>query len=104
MMVTVCKTKGKTHLGENGIAFPAGTEVLSICKGAPNFILDLCTSTFDQNGATKAFDAQAKADVLKVVDDLSSMALRVLAIAIRPMPKLPFDLQNDEVDADQRFT
>merc|ERR1719421_2444230 len=102
-MVTVCKTAGQT-LGENGTSLPAGTQVMSICKGAPNFILDLCTSTCDKSGATKSFDAAAKADVLKVVDDLSSMALRVLAVAIRPMPKLPFDLQDDEIDSDKRFS
>ena len=38
----------------------------------------------------------------QVIDDLSDQALRVLAVAYRPMPELPYQ-ESDKLTADQKF-
>jgi magnesium-transporting ATPase (P-type) len=40
---------------------------------------------------------------LKIVDEYSSKALRVLAIAMRPMSTLPFDANDEELTTDAKF-
>merc|ERR1719221_394936 len=44
-----------------------------------------------------------KQHVLSIVDEYSSRALRVLAIASRPMETLPFDLDDEDVSTDDKF-
>jgi len=44
-----------------------------------------------------------RTEVLDIVDRYSSMALRVLAIAISPMKSLPFSLDDENVTADTKF-
>lgn len=41
--------------------------------------------------------------VLDAVDEYSSQALRVLAIAVRTFAKMPFDADNEDVTIDQKF-
>ena len=58
-----------------------GTQLLSICKDAPNFILDFCTEQLMEDGTTAALTEDDKKAVLGVVNEYSSKELRVLAIA-----------------------
>lgn len=50
------------------------------------------------DGGSVALTEEKKVDVLKVVDDYSGQALRVLAVAMRPMDAMPFSLQDDDED------
>merc|ERR1712241_1501735 len=81
MMLTVTDVSGRDHLCDTGMALPVGTKLLSVCKGAPNFILDHCTEQLCADGSAKAMSPDDKKAVLDVVDKYSSQALRVLAIA-----------------------
>ena len=97
MMVTVTKTIGASelkHVAKEG-------EHTAHVKGAPNYILDKCTSIMDADGTVKPLDAAGKKAVLDKVDELSEQALRVLAVATRNVgAKLPFD---SEADTDVKF-
>ena len=98
MMVTVTKTVAKSdlaHVGDVG-------EHTGHIKGAPNYILDKCTTFLAADGSIKAMEESDKAAFLSKVDDLSSQALRVLAVATRPLgPTLPFD---DETEPEEQFS
>ena len=97
MMVTVTKTTGTTGLKHCEKVDEHNAHV----KGAPNYILDKCTSYMAQDGSVKPLDAAGKKQVLDKVDELSEQALRVLAIATRPLGKtLPFNL---DADTDIKF-
>ncbi|KAJ8604654.1 hypothetical protein CTAYLR_006531 [Chrysophaeum taylorii] len=68
-------------------------------KGAPNYILDKASFVLNDVGGGSPdvvpMTPQMKADVLAKVDELSSQALRVLAVAMRPVDdtsKLPEDV------------
>merc|ERR1719181_2492514 len=41
--------------------------------------------------------------ILAVVDEYSEQALRVLAIAVRPMSELPYNADDEDVTSDQKF-
>ena len=47
------------------------------------------------DGALAPMDAAAKAEISAKVDELSSMALRVLAISCRPLDALPYGEEDD---------
>merc|ERR1719473_771163 len=93
-MMTVHKTSS-TSLGPQGVPLPAGSQYVAVVKGAPNFILDACTTWTMPDGTTKPLDAETKAKIMGTIDDLSSQALRVLAVAISVHEKLPYDEKAD---------
>mmetsp|Transcript_52588 Transcript_52588/g.122387 ORF Transcript_52588/g.122387 Transcript_52588/m.122387 type:complete len:1087 (+) Transcript_52588:46-3306(+) len=103
MMLTVTDVQGRYALCEGGLPLPSGTRYLAVCKGAPNYILDLCNEWVTETGAVEPLPAPKKEEILNVIDDYSSQALRVLAIAVHPMSSLPFDPASEEVSAEAKF-
>jgi Ca2+-transporting ATPase len=81
--------------------FSNGFNLCRYAPGAPNYILEKCSSYMAADGTIKPLDAAGKAAISAKVDDLSSQALRVLAIATKTFGKtLPF---NDDSDTDEKF-
>ncbi|CAJ1449453.1 unnamed protein product [Effrenium voratum] len=102
MMLTVSRVSG-TELCKGGMPLAAGTNYLTVCKGAPNYIIDLCSEQLKEDGSVAKLTEENKAEILKIVDGYSARALRVLAIAARPMKSLPYDESNEDVTTDQKF-
>merc|ERR1719203_1762044 len=103
MMLTISDVSGRGELCKGGMTLPAGTQFLSVCKGAPNFILEYCTEQLAEDGSIKPLTPGDKESLLAVVDKYSSKALRVLAIATRSFTDLPFDLKDEDMSTDQKF-
>mmetsp|Transcript_39345 Transcript_39345/g.83847 ORF Transcript_39345/g.83847 Transcript_39345/m.83847 type:complete len:1092 (+) Transcript_39345:135-3410(+) len=103
MMLTVTDVAGCSELGEGGMPLAAGTKHLVVCKGAPNFIADFCTEMLMPDGSSSPLTPAAKANIMNVVDEYSSRALRVLAIAIRTLPNLPFNAKDEDLSTDAKF-
>ncbi len=61
-----------------------GEDHLMLSKGAPESILSLCTG-FEQNGV-QTLDAESRAKIETVVNNLSAQGYRVIAVAYRNMP------------------
>merc|ERR1712137_735303 len=102
MMLTVSKISDP-QLGKNGISLPENTTLVTVCKGAPNFILNACKKYLHHDGEFYELDDAKRAEVLSIVDHFSSQALRVLAMGIVPMTKLPFPEADEELTTDQKF-
>jgi len=102
-MLTVSDVAGRDSLCDGGVRLPRGTKFLAVCKGAPNYIIDLCAEQMGEDGGFEPLTPTRKADILSIFDEYSSLALRVLAIAIRPMKELPFDVADEDVDMDTKF-
>ncbi|CAK9078549.1 Calcium-transporting ATPase 1 (BACCA1) [Durusdinium trenchii] len=105
--LTVSKVGG-SHLCQGGMPLPPGGAIRRLFCYAPNYIIDLCCEQLNPDGSSlvpvklekvrekggkdggvaKLSDAD-KSKILKIVDGYSARALRVLAIAARPMSKLP---------------
>jgi len=103
MMLTVSDVSGRANLCDGGMALPADSNLLAVCKGAPNFILDYCTEQLMSDGSIKTLSAQDKEAILDVVDKYSSKALRVLAIATRTFSSLPFSENDEDLTTDTKF-
>lgn len=95
-MLTVSDISGRSQLCDGGMPLPANTSLLSVCKGAPNFILDYCTEQLGEDGTMRPMTDVDKQHVLDIVDKYSSRALRVLAIAVRTFERMPFDTADED--------
>lgn len=99
MMLTVTSLPdGAPTLGS--IALPPGSRFVANVKGAPNVVLTRCTQIARGSGEIASMTALDRATILDAVDELSSQALRVLAVAINPLAHLPFA---DGAELDDKF-
>jgi len=103
MMLTVTDMSGRECLCPGGVKLSTGSNYLAVCKGAPNYILDLCTTQLTEDGTSVPMTDADKKRVLQVVDEYSSNALRVLAIAMRSMVDLPYDINDEDLTTDTKF-
>ena len=103
MMLTISDVSGRAVLCKRGMALPAGGKHFVVCKGAPNFILDYCTEQATPDGGSTPLGEDDKRKVLDIVDEYSSRALHVLAIAVRTYTDLPYS-ENDYLDTDGKFS
>jgi len=103
MMLTLTDVSGRETICTKGMTLSSGTKFLSVCKGAPNFILDHCEEQLLSDGSTRKLTEDIKKEVLDEVDKYSSRALRVLAIATQTFDKMPFDEGDEDLTTDQKF-
>merc|ERR1719378_1766112 len=96
-MVTLTKGTAKTEFNHVG-------DINDYCahvKGAPNYILEKCTNYMTADGSVRWLDADTKKRFMNKVDELSSRALRVLAVAVRNCGGyLPY---YEDADVDAKF-
>jgi len=97
MMVTVTKTTGDSMLKH---VAKAGAHTAHV-KGAATWVMDKCTTYMAADGTILPFDQSVKDGFMEKVNELSSQALRVLAVATCKYENgLPFD---EEADSDEQF-
>ena len=66
----------------------AGSEVIAFVKGAPDVVLDLCGQVM-QDGQPVALTPSMRETILEQNRDMAGDALRVLAVAYRPLDEVP---------------
>lgn len=101
MMITVNEVpenEDGQHRTFDLMTLPEGTSMVASVKGAPNYILDRCSQYCTTNGEFVSLTKEQRKQIMQAVDNLSSRALRVLAVAVRPMQKLPFGDECEDVD------
>jgi potassium/sodium efflux P-type ATPase len=103
MMLTVSDMSDRSELCDGGMKLPPGTKFLSVCKGAPNWILESCAAKLQPDGSSVPMSEADRKTINGVVDAYSDDALRVLAIAVNPMQELPFDPASEDVSVDKKF-
>jgi len=103
MMLTVSEIGGGS-MCDGGINTEPGAKMLTVCKGAPNFILKACKKYLQADGTMADLTEEKTAAILGIVDEYSSLALRVLAIGVTFMKELPYDTKDDDVTTDTKFS
>jgi len=94
MMLTVTQT-----LGEGLNHLDATDSYTCHVKGAPNYIMDKCTKYIAADGSVQSLTKEIRDMYNTKVDELSDRALRVLAVASKPLgSSLPY-YEEDETDA-----
>lgn len=76
----------------------SNNDLVACVKGAPNYVVNACTQYCTTDGSFAELSIDQRAKIMRAVDELSSRALRVLAVAIRPMQALPFSRESTSVD------
>ncbi|KYO65865.1 calcium-transporting P-type ATPase, PMR1-type [Thermovenabulum gondwanense] len=76
--------------------------IIAFTKGAPDIILDLSTKIY-RDGKVQPMSSNDREEILRVNEELSSNALRVLAFAYRPFDKLPEDTSFENIEAELVF-
>ena len=79
-----------------------GREHLALVKGAPDIVLEQCShvQTFD---GVEPLTAEKRDEILQANVDMASQALRVLAVAYRPLDEVPEEPKPEEVERDLIF-
>lgn len=85
-MTTIHKVRRDLQQEKNLGFDPPG--VIAFVKGAPDIVLDLCEHLIE-NGKTVPLDDVKKQEILAVNRDMAQHALRVLAVACRPLGSVP---------------
>ncbi len=80
----------------------SGAGYVAVTKGAPDLVLDQCTQFQTDNGPIP-LTAELRAKILESNGALASRALRVLAVAYRPLPEMPAEILASEVESDLVF-
>ena len=62
-----------------------GSHQISITKGAPKEVMELCSDCYDGQGAIKSMTATERQAILAANDQFARDGLRVLAVAYRPL-------------------
>jgi Ca2+-transporting ATPase len=99
-MTTIhCPDGASGHASPASFAYPP---VVAFVKGAPDVILDHCTQ-IQLAGAAVALTADRRREVLEHNRDMASNALRVLAVAYRPLAEVPDSPRAEQVEQDLIF-
>ncbi|CAK9078020.1 Calcium-transporting ATPase 1 (BACCA1) [Durusdinium trenchii] len=104
MMLTVTDVAGRVELCPNGMPLPPQTTAFTVCKGAPNWIIQNCTSILREDGTVAPLSEVEKQQInARVVDAYSDLALRVLAVAVGCIQQPPLDLESEDIPVDEKF-
>ncbi|MGC9399811.1 MAG: cation-translocating P-type ATPase [Anaerolineae bacterium] len=83
--------------------FPVdGHAYLALVKGAPDIVLEQCTHVQTANGVEPLTD-EKREEILQTNAAMASEALRVLAVAYRPLDEVPEEPKPEEVEHDLVF-
>ncbi|MDK2901465.1 MAG: P-type Ca2+ transporter type [Thermosediminibacterales bacterium] len=85
------------------IHYDKNTSKYLVCvKGAPDILLNLCNSIFD-NGNIAQLTDDKKANILQINTSMANKALRVLGFAYRELESLPEIISPDVIETDLVF-
>ncbi|MBU1743822.1 MAG: cation-translocating P-type ATPase [Proteobacteria bacterium] len=82
-----------------GFSYPP---VVAFVKGAPDFVLDLCSRVL-QDGQAVSLTEEKRQEILERNREMAGNALRVLAVAYRPLDAVPENADPDQVEKDLTF-
>lgn len=99
-MTTIHSHDGaQAHASQSGFAYPS---LVAFVKGAPDVILDLCGRRLEA-GQTVGLSEDTRKEILEQNRDMASNALRVLAVAYRPLREVPAAVTPETVEKDLIF-
>ncbi|MDR1934816.1 MAG: cation-translocating P-type ATPase, partial [Candidatus Accumulibacter sp.] len=78
------------------------TPLIAFVKGAPDVVLDLC-ARYSASGQALELNAETRQAILEQNQDMAAGALRVLAVAYRPLAEIPERMTPETVERDMVF-
>ena len=83
------------HVEPNG-------RVIAYMKGAPDVVLPLCSSIFE-NGKVREFGDNGRLSILRVNEEMALRALRVIAVAEKELSSIPKDYSEQLMESNFTF-
>ena len=87
---------------EERLPFFAASPYLAFTKGAPDLLLE-CSRFILDDGCIRPLSDRDRQEILAAMDGMAGDALRVLAVACRPLQELPPNPRAEEVEQDLVF-
>ena len=84
------------------VAAMLGAPLVAFVKGAPDVVLELCSHK-REGGQALALTSAMRAEILARNHAMASSALRVLAVACRPLSAVPEEMSPAQVEKDLHF-
>jgi Ca2+-transporting ATPase len=84
------------------VGLPESASVIAFVKGAPDVVLDLCTH-YAAAGQAVELDADMRRAILEQNQGMAASALRVLAVAYRPLAEIPGQMTPETVERELVF-
>ncbi|HOJ43159.1 MAG TPA: cation-translocating P-type ATPase, partial [Syntrophorhabdaceae bacterium] len=94
--------KRMTTIHEIKDAFFINSPYIAFMKGAPDVILNI-SDRIVYNGEIVPMSDEKRNEILEINHDMASQALRVLAVAFKPLDKLPVMCEVEEIEKDFIF-
>ncbi len=85
------------------LCLPAWATSVVCMKGAPHAILSYCSSMILSSGEVIALNDTYRNEIIDSIDGLSEQALRVMAIAFKPMETIPYKVENSKNGHDTNY-
>ena len=85
-----------------GALLPDVAPFMALVKGAPDVILDLCGQWLESGRGVSLNEVRRRL-ILEQNHDMASQALRVLAVAYRPLPENPSNVNPETIEKDLIF-
>jgi len=79
------------------LPFFAASPYMAFTKGAPDLVLEQCNRVMD-DGHVRSLRAEDRQEILEAMDGMAGDALRVLAVACRPLQEVANPLKAEEVE------
>ena len=105
MMSTIHKITRENEIQENcidKILNKTQNDFLIITKGAPDVLLKHCNK-YMLNGETYNLDSSCIQKIEKINDKMAQKALRVIAVAYSEMPRLPTNINSENIENNLTF-
>ena len=105
MMSTIHKVKKENDIQENcidKILNSTQNDFLIITKGAPDVLLKHCNK-YMLNGEVHNLDSSCIQKIEKINDKMAQKALRVIAVAYSEMPRLPTNINSENIENNLTF-
>jgi Ca2+-transporting ATPase len=102
-MTTIHALDGHDHGGLSPVRpVPSGAGYIAVVKGAPDLVLDRCSGLQTDSGSV-AMTSEMKETVLEANAAMARQALRVLAVAYKPLEEIPEEPKPDAMEQDLVF-
>ena len=98
---SVTAAQGQTGI-QTSVAGIGSAPIIAFVKGAPDVILELCGQSL-QSGQAIELTRDRREAILEQNRDMASNALRVLAVAYRPLQEVPASVTPETVEKDLVF-
>lgn len=85
------------------VVYRQGTQLYLFVKGAPEKILEKCTSFYAEGGKVKPLNISQRKEILSQVEIMAAGALRTLAVAYKPLGHFSEKFQAEELETNLIF-